>query len=49
MGTVEIGILDRIGQVDGVATDEVNGCVAVNFLIGEVKVWAQAVYLPNRL
>jgi len=35
MGAVEIGVLDRIGQVDGIATNEVEGRVAVDFLIGE--------------
>lgn len=35
MRAVEISVLDRVGQVDGIITDEVEGCVAVDFLIGE--------------
>lgn len=34
-GAVEVGIFDRVGQVDGVAADEIEGSVAVDFLIGQ--------------
>ncbi|MNF59058.1 hypothetical protein D3C84_406380 [compost metagenome] len=35
MGAVEVGVLDRVGEVDGVATNEIEWRVTVDFLIGQ--------------
>nr|GFD54350.1 hypothetical protein [Tanacetum cinerariifolium] len=35
--TVEVGVLDRVGEVDRVASDEVEGRVAIDLLPGQGK------------
>ncbi|MNV55523.1 hypothetical protein D3C71_1477570 [compost metagenome] len=35
VGAVEVGVLDRVGQVDGIATDEIEWRITVDFLIGQ--------------
>ncbi|MNG18384.1 hypothetical protein D3C84_1024470 [compost metagenome] len=40
MGAIEVGILDRIGKVDGVAADKIERGVAVDLLVGEGETMA---------
>ncbi|MCY1296710.1 hypothetical protein D9M70_461140 [compost metagenome] len=37
MGAVEVGVLDRVGEVDRVAAHEVEGGIALDLLVGEGK------------
>src|SRR5687768_12643205 len=37
VGAVEVGVFDRVGQVYGVAADEVEWCVAIDALPGQGK------------
>jgi hypothetical protein len=34
---VEVGVLDRVGEVDRIAADKIEGCVALDFLIRQAE------------